>query len=562
MNSDYINYNYTPGENRNLNYKDTPDINGYADFNVTPNGNFNPDFKETPRENINANYEETSNENRIGDNFVPREKILNNLYKNISLIFFVFDIILLILLFIVLEMVGKFKELSDEKLPKDIYFTGLKAFDFQNNSALIKYKPGMPNLGNTSSIKVVCYAGYCKKKYNNYNLDISKYNFFTSKIKNNINNDIYINKKEIKSFYSETALDAACSEDCAKNRKRTCNTCSKEIYLSQEGECTSSWDYSNNKFCLAKYLILKWKGFLFSSEKTSDNKFYSYSSNAFLPNESCPRNTQPCGILDEQGNHLCLPEYDKCPINHIVISDQMPTDGYYYEKTSINNINVYYTNENVDNGRIVESLFVDSDYFPQYKNGCQIIDIGKIEDITKHNFDIYTSSNINPSTKTYLKWCDVGHDKFINLNLIKKGINDSKIYQDLNENVFDKIKSKSTAFAIIGIFSLFFFCLTLINIIEPYFKKKEFRQITCKNTISGILIFTFFEIIVSILSSLYDTSLEDLRDKVKENKEYIDYNDFKILIILNKAFYILSFLYIAIIIVCSIYYTFKYYKLK
>lgn len=132
-------------------------------------------------------------------------------YKTLTImakIFSVFDIILLILAFIITFLSSSFKKFP-EIPPKDIYITGLKSFSFTNNSTKIPYKYGMQNLGKTKNLKFECYSGYCQKyvernydfKYESYSLFL---NFLSSKI-NSIENKDEINHKnknnDIKTFY-------------------------------------------------------------------------------------------------------------------------------------------------------------------------------------------------------------------------------------------------------------------------------------------------------------------------------------------------------------------------
>lgn len=74
-------------------------------------------------------------------------------------------------------------------------------------------------------------------------------------------------------------------------------------------------------------------------ENAKYNRNISYLNSAVLPGEDCPVNTKLCGILDNNGNKLCLSEEEECPINKIVVSESEPLD-YYYNHATINNISI------------------------------------------------------------------------------------------------------------------------------------------------------------------------------------------------------------------------------
>ena len=54
-----------------------------------------------------------------------------------------------------------------------------------------------------------------------------------------------------------------------------------------------------------------------------------------------------------------------------------------------NNLSLYYTNEAVETGRIIEGLFVDSEYYIQYEGGCEILEQGIIQELLDDNGNVY-----------------------------------------------------------------------------------------------------------------------------------------------------------------------------
>ena len=337
----------------------------------------------------------------------------NDHYKNIqrvSFLLLIFAIVLSILLIVMGVLAYNFKKL-EEIAPEDIYITGIKSFTFTEESEQIEYKNNIPNLGNTNTIDFDCYKGYCRKeyKYNNYysyinnNSFTTSYNFLFTKINENTKKDNNKNiKRKIISFnddydydddddtYIGNELNYICSKECYEEQGKYCNSCPRE-YIRSKGECKTAYrekDYYSSELCFANHLILKWKGFLYSSENATTYKKYSYINSAILPNESCPVNTQLCGVLDDYGNKLCISKLDECPINKVVNSP--PSDGYHYSSIDLNSISIYYTNEAIDTGIILEGLFVDSDYKIQYNKGCDKIDEGTIEELISDNREVYS----------------------------------------------------------------------------------------------------------------------------------------------------------------------------
>ena len=474
-------------------------------------------------------------------------------------VFAVFDIILIILVFILTCLTGSYKELPETPL-NDIYIAGLKSFSFEYNSKKIPYKYGMPNLGKTSELKFNCYSGLCQKYVKrNYNFKYESYasffKSFSSKINSIENKDKNSHKNknnDIKTFYQERErydpfidiLDLTCAEDCAKSQAEYCYSCPKE-YFEKEGLCKfedNAFDLKS-KYCFAEYLILKWKGNLYSYENVAFNNNITYINSAILPGENCPENKKLCGILDNNGNKLCLPKDEKCPINKIVVSDSEPLD-YNYNQAKINNISIYYTNEAVNDGIIVNNLYVDSDLLLQYNEGCYKIDEGTIEELVQDNENIY--DDISGSGKSYLKWCNNGYNININLSSLRREYQENSIPKYLNENVIKVIKD-SIITESFGVIALIFFLSRL-----PYFVSKK-DPISFKGYIGILIFFIVVDLLSCIMSIVYDNKFSRINDIVNKNKTLLSINSYKAIVGINKAFYIINCIYLAIIIIWFIY---------
>ena len=498
------------------------------------------------------------------------EKRIYQLYIRISTLFFILGVLLGFVLLLLLIYTFPFEKYPEYNV-KDRDFTVLKSFNFNQNSETIKYSPNISNLGNTSELEFSCYTGNCQKiYYDDYNYDdyhINNYKFINSKIKNVINN----NKnekitKKLKSFYYDNDddyynyIDSSCSEECAIKKSQFCNAClNNNEYVETTGKCVylSKDEFESRKYCFASHLILKWKGYLY----TSKNIETSYLSSVILPNEDCPQDKQLCGIIDDKGNKLCLSKGETCPINKIVISDQKPDDGYIYNKIILGDKTIYYTN-NDKNGRIVESLYVDSDHWIQYERGCQLIDIGTIEELINDNKDVYKSSNIDLSARSYLKYCDILHGKMFDFESIKDQINRNKDIKDMNKNIINTIQMNSISICIIGLFSLFCFLILILNkLVNYYWDKREDRDpYSCKFLSVSLLVIIFVLLICSLISIHFDTILLENKTKAKKYEEYLNFSAYNVLTGINKAFYIMSFISIGIFVICSLYYTFRYFK--
>ena len=294
----------------------------------------------------------------------------------IIIIFFVFDISLIINLLIIYIRSKKYDKDLTIDLPIPDNITGIKSFTFTQNSERIIYKEGMSHLGNTSNVDYNCYTGRCQKVSPYY----PDYDYYYSSLKSFYHED----DEDYTDYY-----DFECAKDCYINQGKYCYSCPKD-YESREGKCNFEKNtyYSSSNACFANYLILKWKGYLYSSENIS-NSIYQYLDSAILPNENCPDYKKLCGVLDESGNKFCVPKDEDSPINRIIVSDTPPKDEYNYVHIQFNNLSLYYTNEAVETGRIIEGLYVDSDYYIQYEGGCEILEQGIIQEVLDDNGNIY-----------------------------------------------------------------------------------------------------------------------------------------------------------------------------
>ena len=167
------------------------------------------------------------------------------------------------------------------------------------------------------------------------------------------------------------------------------------------------WD--QGRFCSKYYNVsqLTYKGYL------------HFLNSSVLKNEECQKGYKKCGLLDDFGNYLCLPEEEDCPINDIKVrknrDEELEKKNYNY--TNNNERYFYYTNTSnkpvilkmkATEGKIcMDRAYYHTDY-PQYildKNfefyGCRHKIEGKLyEDNleildSRKKGDIYLDSNLD-----------------------------------------------------------------------------------------------------------------------------------------------------------------------
>ena len=171
---------------------------------------------------------------------------------------------------------------------------------------------------------------------------------------------------------------------------------------------------------------------------------FNYSNNAVPANGNCPSNMHQCGILDEFGNKLCYPIGYNCPINYITLNSS--DKNYNYKEYTIGGVKIYYTNEAIEDGKVLGGFYVDSDLMIKYNIGeCQIIDTSEISELLNSQknelyrnnleFDVYKDENIDKKGKAYLKWCIPGVGKERNITLVKQLTLDYELNKTTNINI-------------------------------------------------------------------------------------------------------------------------------
>ena len=369
---------------------------------------------------------------------------------------------------------------SVEQEDPDIYITGLKKVEF-NHKLESEYHEGMSNLGNTGDIKINCFLGTCK-------YDFKKLCKFTDWVSESTYDDdevvlgYYVHEEKMCSN-RRTEYQHTCSAGCRLNRHETCGSfyCRGNdynyVYISSSCSKIDSDEENPHKSCGADNLILFWKQLNYKSSNYSTYGTYKYSTNAISSKEKCEdTGRKNCGILDNLGNKLCLPKDAECPINLVTTKSEIIEKYQHFYTINLNDKKIYYTNEAVNEGKIIEGFYVDSDLLIKYPGPeCEIIDTWTISELMYTNpnklyqesldYDPYEDDKIDSKGKSYLKICSPGIGKDKNIDMIKKKIKDKENSDSFNDDYVHPIKvifNISFFVSLIGYILLFSFLVIFI----------------------------------------------------------------------------------------------------
>ena len=413
----------------------------------------------------------------------------------------------------------------------------IKDFDLKPNITIDYYKPNMSYLGTTGEIQLNCYIGYCQKTIEKkcerercYSSD-SEYVF-------NVFNK---NKKKRRLSSCETytfdcstieeTTEFKCSEDCAMNKDRysySCNTCSYK-YDSKEGRCGLFYQnylkVNDSVYCTPSNIIFFWKELYFETKS-----YYKYSlvNDTVLKNETCPDGKKPCGILDSDIK-LCLPKNEKCPINYIGVGNEPPDTVHSFVPIKVGNKTIYYSNDFVEDGTIIEGIYSDSDIRIKYSSKYEL-DNYNLSLFLNENKNIYKDERYIPADmkkngKSYLKY-DYNSLYFVDLNEIKNNYKLYQIRQKFNSEIYGKLKDRlSNGFFCSFFGSVYLLVYLFFSIWAMIYGKVNDSSLCClwcfydqdyDNDIMDFVIFFIFLIpytILSILSTIWSAiNLNDLTE--------------------------------------------------
>ena len=221
--------------------------------------------------------------------------------------------------------------------------------------------------------------------------------------------DEYGCSRDVETYYQVVSgYEYDCSKECHDTERSTCD-CS-DYYDNKKGTCSKKYNdiYESGKYCFADNVIYYWKGKRYHKGSI---RTYSYLNDCVTKYEECTR--KDCGIVDDNGNRLCISNIDKCPINYI--SDEKLDGNFDYSTLELGGKTFYvHRGSNNKNTKIISGLVVDSDlYLNKDNNKKDIIDTDTISGLLKHNqnlykginlgYDPYSLTDIDEKGKSYLR---------------------------------------------------------------------------------------------------------------------------------------------------------------
>ena len=229
-------------------------------------------------------------------------------------------------------------------------------------------------------IKLTDYKSKFKTKFL-YDLEFGK----ELPIKSNYNSSLRI--EEI--CYLGTCISESHSIKI-KNCSKACFEQTKDCYNGEnkceQNKCRVDYWKEEESECRVFNRLEKWRNTeIFKGSEII--KFIPYTQ-IKDKNENCDNGYRRCGILNKEGDFLCLKEdYSdfECPINKIVIlsNNDTPSDNYNYKKYEIGDKNIFFTNENTD-GYLINDLFINFDK-DKYDSNLQLIDEDSYLNFSKYN---------------------------------------------------------------------------------------------------------------------------------------------------------------------------------
>ena len=406
-----------------------------------------------------------------------------------------------------------------------IDLSGIQSFSFdKTDSNNPEYNSQVPNLGYTGELIFDCYKGSCKY-----------YREYQCEIECDEDESCFTKTTTCESYPNYFEYDS--SNLCRNTDGEKCNACPKyknHTYIKCSCSHSNNTNYYSNGFsCYADNIIYNWKNLTYNRKNQTFSNF-NYSKNAVPSNENCPSNMHQCGILDEFGNKLCYPIGKNCPINYITLNSS--DKNYNYQEYTIDGVKIYYTNEAIEDGKVLGGFYVDSDLMIKYNIGeCQIIDTSKISELLNSHknklyrnnlkFDPYKDKDIDKKGKAYLKWCIPGVGKERNITLIKKLNIDYELNKTTNKNITNFTKNIKINY-FIGLPGYIIVTILLSITIFLIIIRKFIAGCT-----SGIIFFNVLVLVSSISSRVSHSELSDV------NKSNFYKNIFNIIIRLNIAIF-------------------------
>ena len=354
----------------------------------------------------------------------------------------------------------------------EIHITTLESIEFiEKDNKEPKYYPGIQNLGFAGNLILDCYSGLCTEElWKNEPIedcDDDGCGYIDNYVK----------------YYPER-IDYKCSFECFELKGHSCNNCTnpKYKYINSIGNCSRNLDdkeCSDEKYCMSDNVLYFWKGRKYEG-KFIQKKYYL--KDVVLENEECPSKTKNCGIIDSNGNKLCISEYSVCPIN--IISEEKRKNSYSSFK--FGNKTFYYgKDENTNNTKIIAGIYVDTDiYLNKTIKNFEILDTNKISELLEENqklyqgvdlgFDPYKNKDIDKKGKSYLK---VKYNENIDLISLRNKQQSALNRTNFRNTIIRSVTDKFNAFNVVGIVGYSYFIFIILVIVIPALIKDEEKDI-------------------------------------------------------------------------------------
>ena len=443
----------------------------------------------------------------------------------------IFSIIILLLtitqiVLIILIRVKRPKKLSEFQV-EDIFVPGLVSFDFIEDKTIPEHPNS--NLGTTGKLILNCYFGNCTQE-----IFHEQY-----KIICDDDDDCY----EANQSWTEyrKIIERSCSEQCYEFKK---NNCSCDEPYNEEGICEEKFDdeYMEGKICYADNEIYFWKGKKIHNVNISN---FSYLSDIILNDEECPEGTKNCGIIDGNGNELCIKSNLKCPLNYI--SENKLNNGF--SSVLIGNKTFYYGNDDTKKRKIIAGLEADTDLLLNKDNDNEnIIDNYTISGFLEDNqnlykdinigYDPYNINDIDSKGKSYLKI--LYNEQNVDLFSLRNNRNKQNLNHKMNINEINSIHKNTNITIILGSIGYGIFLLSFIYVLVVQIK--EYSCFIC------ISIFYLGLVLAPLIYGCNNISKVNKVENIDHNIKYSSFKKINILFIVI-GFSLLLFLIINVIFV-------------
>ena len=462
-----------------------------------------------------------------------KKRILLEIFLSIMVL-----ILATILIFLIILIRIKRPDKRKEYKLTDISMMGLESFDFIENRTISEYPND--NLGVTGKLILDCYTGTCIHEI--YHEEVSE-----------SCDDKYCNRDVYRWTEYRQIIDHYCSEQCYETGNEKCN-CSEPYNKIGTCKYKTNDEYEEGKVCYAYNIIYFWKG----KKYIKKDNYYSYIyDDIILKDEECSEGNKNCGIIDDNGNELCIKTYLNCPINYIS-ENKLNNDS---SLVLIGNKTFYYGNDNTTKRKIIAGLVVDTDLLLNKDDEQKdIIDNYTISGLLEDNkdlykdvnlsYDPYTEENIDSKGSSYLRI--FYNDQNVNLSSFRENKNYIFLNHKMNKRALDSIHYKTKIITILGLIALGYLLLVFFIILYKqysYYKKGYYGFNGCNKGFYACFIIIFIGLMITPLIfgciNIKKTKDAEILDP---NKDYSNFKTFNmVFIIIGFSLFLYLIAYIVLV---------------